>query len=85
MTAYIFYSKNTPADRDIERFVYELGRLQVETKLVDADSVEGSRLTQVYDLMDRPAVVLARGDGTVVERWPHGLPLPGDISYLAHS
>ncbi len=85
MIAYIFYSKGTPADREIERFAEDLTKLQVEAKLVDADSPEGTRLTEGYDLWDRPAVVLARLDGSVVERWPHDLPVASEVSYLAHS
>ena len=62
----------------------ELGRLQVESETIEADSRRGADLAETYDITSRPAIVLAAGDGTPIERWQQQLPSPTDISYLAH-
>ena len=62
----------------------ELGRLQVECEMIEADSPRGASLAEMYDITSRPAIVLAAGDGTPIERWQQQLPTPTDISYLAH-
>lgn len=85
MILYLLYTKGAPHQRDIEAFARELERRQVHPKLVEADSVQGISLTQLYDLPGRPALVLTRDDGTMVERWQGQLPLVADVSYLAHN
>ncbi len=84
MIAYILYNKDS-SDREVTNFAGRLDSLQVEHKLVEADSLEGIRLTENYDLTARPAVALVKGDGTLVERWLGTLPLVEDVSYLAHA
>jgi hypothetical protein len=85
MIAHILYTKNSPMERDVERFVRRLDTLRVQTKLVEADSPEGIRLSELYDLMARPAVALVSNQGTMVEKWQGEMPLAEDVSYLAHS
>ncbi|HSX41231.1 MAG TPA: hypothetical protein VLF21_01140 [Candidatus Saccharimonadales bacterium] len=84
MTAYVFYTAGGPEERDIARFKSELEKAKVDVKLLDADSNEGIRLAELYDVLARPAVVLARQDGQVAAKWDQ-LPLVADISYLANS
>jgi hypothetical protein len=85
MVLYVLYTKDSPHQRDIEAFARELERRQVKAKLIEADSPQGTSLTQLYDLPARPALVLTRDDGTMVERWQGQLPLVADVSYLAHN
>lgn len=84
MLAIIFYTKNSSHENEAQHFAVELGRRKIETKLLEADSQEGIRLGELYDITARPAVALTRVDGTLVERW-HQLPPAGDVSYLAHT
>lgn len=84
MVVQIFYTKNSENERQAADLAGQLAQTQVQVKLVEADSVEGSSLCELYDVTSRPAVVLARDDGSVVERWQNGWPLVSDISYLAH-
>lgn len=85
MICYLFYTKDSPEQRLVEDLAADLTKRQVETKLIEADSAQGISLCELYDLTARPAVVLVRQDGTAMERWQDGhLPLPTDISYLAH-
>jgi hypothetical protein len=85
MIAYLLYQPNTEMERPCRDLAKELERNKVDIRLIDADSIEGSHLCELYDLMSRPALVLTRLDGTVVERWQHQLPLVTDVTYLAHS
>lgn len=84
MVANIFYTKDSPNERQADDLAKELERLRVDVRLVEADSVEGGSQAQLYDITSRPAVVLVRDDGTMVERWQNQWPLASDISYLAH-
>ncbi len=85
MIMYVFSTPGTPADRQIEQLTRELERFRVSVESIDANTPRGSSMADLYDLQGRPSAVLVRDDGSVVERWPHELPLAGDVSYLAHS
>lgn len=41
-------------------------------------------MKELYDIVDHPTVVLAREDGSLVQKWSE-MPLISDISYLAHN
>lgn len=84
MIAYLFYTKDSPGERAMAALATELERLQVNTELIEADTARGVQLTTVYDILARPAIVLAATDGTPLGRWQEQLPSPTDISYLAH-
>ena len=84
MTCYILFKTGTEGERPARDLARELERNQVKTELVEADSLQGSHLAELHDLMSRPAVVLVREDGSAVERWQHTLPTASDVSYLAH-
>jgi len=86
MIAYLLYNKQTAAERQMADLNERLGREQVETELVDADSPRGIQLAEHYDLVGRPAVALVTGDGSPIQVWQgeEGMPTPADVSYLAH-
>lgn len=85
MKVYLFYTLGSPDRQRVEDLGAKLTRERLEVELVEADSLEGIRLTRLYDILERPAVVLANFDGSPVERWQGAnLPQPGDVAYLAH-
>jgi hypothetical protein len=85
MTTYLLYNRATPNQAQMEELAHRLEPLQVQTELIDADSPRGIQLTENYDLMERPAVLLVRADGSPVQVWSgQQIPGPNDISYLAH-
>ena len=84
MTAFLFYTKDSPGERQMAALATELGHLKVESETIEADSRRGASLAELYDITNRPAIVLTAGDGTPIERWQQQLPTPTDISYLAH-
>lgn len=79
MKLYIFFTKNTPADRDIDYLNRRLGESRVPSIMMDADSRDGADLAQLYDVMQRPAVVLAADDGHLVQKWEGNLPPAQDV------
>lgn len=84
MVANILYTKDSPMERDIAYFIRRLKQLQVDSKMIEADSPEGVAMAENYDLLGRPAVILAGLDGTPIQHWEGELPQPEDVSYLAH-
>ena len=84
MIAKIFYLKNSPGQAAAEEYARRLGRLSVECELIDGDTPAGQAQTELYDLPDRPAMILVRDDGSPIQSWPHEFPPPSDVSYLAH-
>jgi len=86
MIAYIIYNQATEAERMATDLAERLKREQVEVQLLDADSPRGIQLTEHYDILGRPAVLLAKDDGTPVQVWQgqDGMPAPADVAYLAH-
>ena len=85
MIAYVLFNKNSANERVAARLAARLKDEQVETELLDADSPRGIQLTENYDVLGRPAVVLVRSDGTPTQVWQgeDSLPTPSDVGYLA--
>lgn len=86
MKVFLFYTLGSPDTRKLEELGERLSRERLEVELVEADSPDGVRLAKLYDILERPAVVLANFDGSPVERWQGAasLPQPGDVVYHAH-
>jgi hypothetical protein len=75
MKVSILYTRNTPADRDIEYLTRHLQNLRIPVALIDADSREGTALSELHDVFERPAVLVVSDTGTLIERW-QGAALP---------
>ena len=84
MLTYIFYTKGSPHEREAEHFKTELERHKVEVKLVEADSPEGMRLTELYEILGRPAVAVIGPQGQLMGSWQQTWPLVSEVSYTAH-
>ncbi len=79
MKLTLLYKLNTPADRDIEYFKRKLDEIRIPLNLVDADSQEGAALTELYDAVDRPALILTDIDGRLQQIWQKDLPPISEI------
>ncbi len=84
MRVYLFTSPDSSQARRVDQFAAELASYQVDPIRVDDSSAEGTGLVELYDVVDRPAVVVTTDDGQMVQRWLRELPLAGDVSYWAH-
>lgn len=53
-----------------------------DVALMDAESVEGSELCKLYDIVDYPAIIATDEEGKIQNSWI-GLPLPliSELSY----
>jgi hypothetical protein len=85
MVLKILYKKDSPQERQAAGFLKELERHEVKAELIDGDSPEGAALTELYDLPGRPALVVAREDGQMLQRWQNDWPLVSEVSYYFHS
>lgn len=83
MTAIILYTKGTREVRELERLMEELARTRVAAEMVDADSPRGIGIATSYDILARPAVLLTRLDGQLVQMWTERLPSASEIAYHA--
>lgn len=79
MKVTILVTPNTPADRDIEYLQRRLQESLMSVEIMDADSRTGIALCQLYDLMDRPAVVVTDDDGTFIQSWQGQLPSAEEV------
>ena len=85
MICYVLYQKNSESERPASELVAELEARQVDARLIEADSAEGTQLSERHDLLSRPAAVLVQSDGIEIQSWQHALPTPADVAYLAHA
>ncbi|HVQ43403.1 MAG TPA: hypothetical protein VMT30_00330 [Candidatus Saccharimonadia bacterium] len=85
MIVYLLYNKRTSAERLMAEFNDRLQREQLETELLDADTPRGIQLAESYDIVGRPAVLILKTDGALVQVWQgeDSLPAPSDVAYLA--
>ena len=79
MKLTLLYKLNTPADRDIEYFKRKLDEIRIPLNLVDGDSQEGAAMTELYDAVDRPALILTGMDGRLQQIWQGELPSVSEI------
>ena len=79
MILHLLYTPNTPADRDLEELQRRLAGLQITPELVNADSRSGIALAELYDVMQRPAVIATDDNGQLMQKWEGDLPRLEDI------
>ena len=79
MKLTLLYKLNTPADRDIEYFKRKLDEIRIPLNLVDGDSQEGAAMTELYDAVDRPVLILSDMDGRLQQIWQGELPSVSEI------
>lgn len=85
MVLKILYKKDSPQEREANDFARELEKHEVKANLIEADSLEGVAVTQLYDLPARPAILVTRDDGELMAQWQHTWPLIAEVSYYFHS
>lgn len=87
MRIIVLYRPESEHARIVEEYIVDFGRfhpgLPIETQNID--SIDGSRLVQLYGIMDYPAIVAATNDGSAQQIWVGAdkLPLMNDLAYYA--
>ena len=84
MLTYVFYKKGSQHEQKAADFAKELGRNRLEVRLIEADSRDGIRLCELYDIMGRPGIVVAGPNSEPLASWQHEFPLVSEVSYVAH-
>jgi hypothetical protein len=77
LRALILYRPFSEYSRSVEEFVQNFERTYPENAVVlmDVDSIEGSHMVELYDILQYPAVLVLTGDGSMINSWV-GVPLP---------
>jgi len=78
----VLYRPHSEHARSVEEFVenYEHNFQESYVNLMDVDSVEGIQLSELYDILRQPAVLVLAGDGSVLKSWVGDtLPLIDDV------
>jgi hypothetical protein len=83
MIVTLLYEPNAPSAQNVEQLTRSLDASQVKYRLLDANSVDGSALAELYDVIRRPAVVVTQEDGQLVRLWQGNLPSADDLGYTA--
>lgn len=83
MKALILYRQNSEYARRVEEFLYMFNRMHPEkkTEVLDLDTREGSTIAAMYDIMQYPAVIAVRDDGSPSNIWQgEQLPLMDELA-----
>lgn len=85
MNITILYTLNTPADRDIDYLKRKLADERIEPRLLNADSREGIALAELYEVVQRPAVLVTDRDGRLAQKWQGMIPPVQEVRNAYHS
>lgn len=70
MKAVILYKPNSETESSVQEYVREFGRETGRTiALIDSDTVQGIEIAKLYDVVQFPAIVVFRDDGSFIESW----------------
>ena len=84
MKVLILYRPNSEHGRIIEDFIRDYKNRHEEGKLevMDIDSRDGSATATLYGIMQYPAILALRGDGSVLKYWEGtDLPMMDEVAY----
>lgn len=86
MKLAVLYQPHSEFAQATETYLKEFKNLYPDKKveLVDADSVQGSQVTELYDTLSYPALLALADDGQLLNAWSGPtLPLMNDVvAYL---
>ncbi len=88
MKLIIMYRSRSDHGRQVEEFIREFKeRYEApQVEIVDVDSREGVALAGLYDIVQYPAILATRNDGSVLNTWQGAdLPLMDEVAYYASS
>lgn len=86
MKVVILYRTRSEQASAVESFIrdfrtsHQSGRLEI----LDVDSRDGMAMATLYDVMQYPAILALRNDGSVLKSWEgDALPLMDEVAYYA--
>lgn len=70
MKTVILYRPNSEGETSVQAYVREFERETGHViELIDSTSISGTQLAELYDVVQFPAIVTTREDGSFIERW----------------
>lgn len=87
MRVIVLYRPDSEHARRVEEYIADFQRFYPDSKLEahNIDTIGGSRLAQLYGVMEHPAIVATANDGQLQQMWQgvDRLPLMNDLIYFA--
>lgn len=80
MQIKIFFKAASGITDDLQLLLDQLTEQSIEYVLYNVDEKANADSAEVYDVVNFPAVVVARSDGAPVQSWQHSLPQATDIT-----
>ena len=81
-TSLIYRFRDGVQQLKAEAFLRDIGAdVRPRITEVDADSPDGSQLSQLYTIYDYPALLITRDDGQLVQLYQQKWPLLSEIRY----
>lgn len=87
MKVVALYRPRSEFSRTVEEFVREYERREVgrHIDMVDYDSRDGNAMASLYDIMQHPAILVLKDDGSVQKLWEGPeLPLIDEVASYGH-
>lgn len=84
MKAVILYQPNSELESSVNEYVREFGRETGKTiALTDSNSIQGVEIAKLYDIMQFPAIIVFKDDGSFIESWVERdkWPTASELSY----
>lgn len=88
MKVLILYRPKSESATALEAFVrdFKQGHEAAGVQVVDADSSAGIAAAELYSIVNYPAILALREDGSVAQSWEgEPLPLMDDVAYYTYS
>lgn len=88
MKVVIIYRPNSEHGRMVEAFVrdYQMQHQDGRLEVLDVDSRDGSATASLYDIMQHPAILILRDDGSVAKSWEGDmLPLMDEVASYSYA
>jgi hypothetical protein len=84
MKLIILYQPNSELESSVTEYVRSFAQETGRTiDLIDSDSVEGVEAAKLYDILQFPAIVVFKDDGSIVQSWVERdkWPTASELSY----
>ena len=88
MRVAILYRPNSEFARRTEEYITDFNRFHpgAPIEVLDIDTIEGAEMAKLYGVMEYPAVLALKEDGSMQQQWSgiDSLPLMNDLAYYAN-
>lgn len=88
MKIVILYRPSSDHGRAVETFIHEYRERHESERLevLNIDTREGSATASLYDVVQYPAILALRNDGSVLKSWEgEMLPLMDEVTYYTYN